>query len=140
MNKRNVLCNIIISIGMGAVIYYFFSPEVIFVKVIDNLLGVSFRFTDMIYKTTFWQLIRYYFLDMLWGYALVFALFYVWGNNTAKLSKILCIACFFSIAMEVLQITPLARGTFDVCDIGLEVLAEVVAVFIIKYHTWRNIG
>lgn len=36
--------------------------------------------------------------------------------------------------MEILQLTPFVEGTFDVLDIIVEFLAEVVAVFIIKKY------
>lgn len=71
---------------------------------------------------------------MMWGYALIFALFYLLGNNTAMLVKIFFVAFLFSAAMEILQLTPIARGTFDICDIFVEFLAEIIAVFIIKKH------
>lgn len=69
---------------------------------------------------------------MLWAYALVIALFYFIGNNAASLSKIFLIAFSFSVALEILQVTPIAEGTFDLYDITVEFLAEIIAVFIIK--------
>jgi hypothetical protein len=73
-------------------------------------------------------------LDMMWGYALVFALYFIMGNNAAGLTKLIMIASFFSTVMELLQLTPFVRGTFDVLDIIVEILAEATAVFIIKKH------
>ena len=75
---------------------------------------------------------------MLWGYALVFAIFFVLGNNAADIWKSFIIAFSFSTVMEYLQITPFANGTFDICDIMFEFLAEVVAVFIIKIILMRR--
>ena len=80
------------------------------------------------------QFVRNYFLDMMWGYALVYALYLFTGNDTAELMKILIIAFIFSAIMEVLQLTPFVRGTFDIFDIIVEFLAEVSAVFIIKKY------
>ena len=42
------------------------------------------------------------------------------------------IAFIFSAIMELLQITPVVQGTFDIWDIMVELIAELVAVFIIK--------
>lgn len=137
-NKKIFLLNIIIPIVIGTSIYYLLSPQVIFVKKIDSILGINFHFTYVISQNVIFQLIRYYFLDMLWGYALVFALFFILDNNTAELLKSFVIACSFSTTMELLQTTPFAKGTFDVYDIIVEFLAEVFAVFIIKHYILRR--
>ncbi|MBQ8280038.1 MAG: hypothetical protein IJZ23_09385 [Roseburia sp.] len=84
------------------------------------------------------RFVRNYFMDMLWGYALVFALFLIEGNNAAELKKIFIVAFAFSAIMEILQMTPIAKGTFDVCDIIAEFFAEVIAVFIIKNFLLRR--
>lgn len=137
INKVIVL-NMIVPIILGALIYYLMSPEVIFVKQIENFLEIKFRISDISMDNVFLRFVRNYFLDMLWGYALVFSLFLVNGNNTAELKRILVIAFVFSAIMEVLQITPFAKGTFDVYDVIVELLAEVMAVFIIKNFLLRR--
>ncbi len=136
--KKIIVLNIIIPIVAGAIIYYLFSPQVIFVKKIDGILGVDFHFTSIIKDCILFQFVRFYFLDMLWAYALVFALFFILDNNTAELKKIVLIAFLFSTTMEILQMTPYATGTFDVFDIIAEFLAEVIAVFIIKKYILRR--
>ena len=69
---------------------------------------------------------------MLWGYALVFTLYFILSNNTANLKKIFFIAFVFSTSMEILQLTSFATGTFDFLDILFEFLAEIFAVLVIK--------
>ena len=133
--KKNtviLLLNVIIPILLGTIIYYFLSPDVLFVKRIDQLLGNGFHISYMGTECLIWKFIRNYFLDMLWGYALIFGLFLVSGNNIADLKKIFLTAFLFSAVMEILQMTPVARGTFDIFDILVEFLAEIAAVFIIK--------
>lgn len=127
-----IILNFAIPLLVGAIIYYFLSPDVIFVKVIDEIFGCGVHFASLLEKNFVVRFVRFYLLDMLWGYALVFALYFVFGNNTAKLKGIFYIAFVFSISMEVLQLTSLAEGTFDFIDILFEFLAEVFAVFIIK--------
>lgn len=78
------------------------------------------------------KFIRNYFLDMLWAYALVFALSLIICRNAAQLWETFMIAFIFSAIMELLQITPIVQGTFDIWDIMVELIAELVAVFIIK--------
>lgn len=133
MNRKIILVlNIICPIVIGAVIYYLVSPDVIFVKKIDSIINgiINLHITPV--DNAFVRLVRNYFLDMMWGYALVFALFYIIGNNTVKIEEIFLIAFSFSAAMEMIQITPIVQGTFDMFDIGAEFLAEVIAVFIIN--------
>lgn len=131
--KLFLTANILVPLVIGALIYYFVSPDVIFVKKLDSWLGRGLRVT--ISSCDFWfvKFLRNYFLDMLWGYALTFGLFFVIGNNTAELTKILVIALVFSAMTEVLQLTPVVSGTFDLLDIFAEFLAELTAVLIIKY-------
>jgi hypothetical protein len=114
----------------GALIYYFVAPDVIFVKKIDAVIGneVGIHITSI--DNIFFKLVRNYFPDMLWGYAFVFVLFCVIGNNAVK--KIFWIAFSFSVVMEVIQIAPFVKGTFDIFDIFLEFLAEALAAFIIN--------
>lgn len=126
-----MILNIICPVIIGAFIYYLISPDVFFVKKIDAVIGaiINIHITP---TGNFFKLVRNYFLDMLWGYALVFALFYIIGNNAVKIGKILGIAFIFSAAMEFIQISTFIQGTFDIFDIGVEFLAEIVAAFIIN--------
>ena len=71
-------------------------------------------------------------------YALVFSLMLVTGNKTAYVWKMFVIAGMFSTIMEVLQVTGCVKGTFDVMDIIVEIIAELMAVFIIKRHDMRR--
>lgn len=129
----NVLCPVLI----GALFYYLTSPDVIFVKYIDAVIGSRLHFRLFSMDNVFGKFIRNYFLDMLWAYALVFALFFILGNNTVFLWKTFGTAFSFSAVMEILQLAPAVMGTFDVLDIGVECLAEIIAVIIIKKY---NLG
>ena len=133
-NKKNRFdfLHILIPIAFGGIIYYLISPDVIFVKIMDSLLKFNIHITEMNMDSLTLRFIRNYFLDMLWGYALVFSLFFINDNNTARIKGILVIAFGFSTIIEILQVTPIMKGTFDIYDIIVELLAEVIAVFIIK--------
>ena len=135
MDKRTYIIfalNCLLSLLIGALIYYFFSPEVIFVKKIEEITGIELHFELSFHDNCILKFIRFYVLDMLWAYALVFALKLIMGNNTANLKKIFLVAFMFSTTMEIFQLTPLAEGTFDIWDVICEFVAEVIAVFIIK--------
>lgn len=135
MKKTFIYANITLPILAGSLMYYVASPQVIFVKNIDRLLGVSLH-VEM--ENIFVIILRSYMPDMLWAYALVFSLMMVTGNKTANVWKMFAIAGMFSTIMEVLQITGYVKGTFDVMDIIVEIIAELMAVFIIKRHDMRR--
>ena len=117
MKKIFIYANISLPILAGSLFYYVTSPQVIFVQNIDSLLGVSLHVGT---ENTFVVNLRSYMPDMLWAYALVFSLM------------------LFSTIMEVLQVTGCVKGTFDVMDIIVEIIAELMAVFIIKKHDMRR--
>ncbi|NLG05346.1 MAG: hypothetical protein GX567_16215 [Clostridia bacterium] len=130
--NKLLIVNIMIPIIVGAIIYYLLSPDVIFVTYINSIFSMDFYSNIHIHQNGFIVFIRNYVLDMLWGYSLIFSLFYIYGNNTAKLYRILMIGWTFSALIEILQLTPIVKGTFDICDIVVELLSELFAVFIIK--------
>ena len=87
------------------------------------------------------RLVRYYMSDILWAYALVFALYLAVGSNAARVKTAFVIAVVFSAVMEVIQLSPVIPGTFDVIDILVEATAEAIAALIIKkqYEEASNI-
>ena len=76
-NRIIVILNITIPLVIGALIYYLLSSEVIFVKLIDGVIQGGTHFTGAVENNVLISFIRFYFLDMLWGYALVFALYFI---------------------------------------------------------------
>lgn len=131
MTKKKQFLHIIFPLIIGAIIYYVVSPDVIFVRKIDSLLG-----TNMHMISTVPVFIRNYLLDMLWAYALLFAIYVVIDNTTVV--KAFVIGVIFSTGMELLQLTTLVKGTFDVIDIVVEIIAEIAAVLIIKNYNLRE--
>lgn len=133
-----VILNFLVPIALGSIIYYLFSPDVLFVQKIDEVFGGGLHLYRIAEGNTAFRIFRNYFPDMLWAYALIFALFFVSGNKTAEISKIFLIAFSFSAVMELLQMAPLVKGTFDMFDIVAEFIAEIFAVFIIKTNFMRR--
>lgn len=130
--------NIIIPLFVGLVLYYVSSPDVIFVKRIDDFFYEGNHLLHIGLESEVFTFFRNYFLDMLWGYALVFSLHFINGNNAAELNKVFAIAFAFSAVLEILQLIS-SRGTFDVFDIVAEFFAESTAVFIIKTYTKEHL-
>ena len=134
-----IILNIVLPIVVGGIIYYFLSPQVFFVKGINEFLGVTQRQTVVLINNVFFRFVRNYFMDFLWAYSLTFAIFFTWGNNAADIKKIVVVAFLFSTLMESLQLMPKMNGTFDVLDIVIEFLAELIAAVIIKTQKGERI-
>ena len=137
MNKKRIMIlHIICPIVIGALVYCMVSPNVIFIKRMEDLIGGSVYMPVFRTDCAFLRLLRNYLPDMMWGYSLVFALFCIIGNHGAGVRKVFLIAFLFSAAMEMVQKTSFIPGTFDVFDIFAEFLAEVAAIYIIhKSHS-----
>ncbi len=128
--KVLVLANIIVPLIVGAILYAIVAPDVIFVRVLGSFWGNEVTSISQP-ETAFDYFVRYYLMDILWGYALVFALFLCLGNNAA-IGRVFIIAFLFSTAMELLQLTTIVPGVFDIWDIVIEGFAEAFAAFIIN--------
>lgn len=129
MKKKFILLNVIAPVLIGAILYYLFFPEAVFVRLIDNLLGSSYHIPVNVDNILI-KLIRFYLLDFLWAYALMSAVILIFKND----SRVFVIILIFEIVLELIQLLPSIRGTFDVCDIGIEILASI---FVIKLSRRR---
>lgn len=129
MKKEFILLNVIAPVLIGAILYYLFFPEAVFVRLIDNLLGSSYHIPVNVDNILI-KLIRFYLLDFLWAYALMSAVILIFKND----SRVFVIILIFEIVLELIQLLPSIRGAFDVCDIGIEILASI---FVIKLSRRR---
>ena len=138
-----LLANILLPIFLGTILYCLISPEVFLVQWLDANLGFNITLEnigggnlDNLVLSVMFRFVRNHLMDMLWAYALVFALGFLldMDNKTAKLDlwKIFAITGIFSAITEFCQLLQGVQGTFDHWDILLEILAELLAVFIIK--------
>jgi hypothetical protein len=134
-----LLCNVIVPIVIGTIVYCLIAPDVYFVEKLDSLFNICISSYHVDTHIQYIKVIRNYLPDMVWGYSLMFALFICSGNNAVDLFRVFIVVVVFSIAMESLQLMNMVIGTFDVFDIMVEVLSEGAAVFIIqKYYKRRN--
>lgn len=130
--------HILLPLLAGALIYILFSKDVYFVKFLPVPIMEAGALEPYMLNNPFLKILRNYVPDILWGYALVFALFQAMDNNTADINKVLFVAALFSVVMELLQLSSKVKGTFDVLDIAVMLVAEVFAVFIIKKYLGGN--
>lgn len=123
MKKEFILLNVIAPVLIGAILYYLFFPEAVFVSLVDNLLGSSYHIPVNVDNVLI-KLIRFYLLDFLWAYALMSAVILIFKNDR----RVFVIILIFEIILELIQLHPSIRGTFDVCDIGVEILASILVI------------
>ena len=125
MNRRRILLpNIIIPLVLSSLIYYLFCPEVIFVKNIVFTIPSDPLFT----------LVRNYFMDMSWAYALTFSIYYITDNR----NKTFVTASIFTVLSETLQLTPLISGTFDIVDIVSMLHSICICILVIDFFQKRG--
>ena len=129
------LWNTLIPLIVGAVIYLGTSPDVIFVREMHAWGWYWSNGFENIPDTSLFRCIRYYLPDGLWGYSLMFALFYLYNQVNKVLSIVVATVICFSVIIECVQILPTVPGTFDVVDIVMEIAAEMLAFHVIKRTT-----
>ena len=127
MNKKYLVTNVVAPVSLGAIFYYLFSPDTIFVKWIDSLFGVSYHI-PMNPDSTFLSIIRFYLPDFLWAYALMGAVACFCGYEKVYFYSVI----LFEVLLEMLQMLPGPQGTFDICDIFIEIVATILVIKMIK--------
>ena len=128
LRKIVIIVNIILPLVLGAWIYIVSTEDVFFVRLFTEHMMKMQRLIEV--KSDMGIFFRNYFADFLWGYSLMFAIYYV--LNETDLRKIYFIVLLFSAFMESLQLFPKLPGTFDFFDILIEGMAELLAAVFIK--------
>lgn len=127
-SRRIVAFNIIIPLLCGGLVYLISSPDVIFVNIINTHIKTITPIVS--FNSVVGRFLRNYLLDILWAYALVFAIYFI--VDTAEVWRILVLTMVFSIILEAVQVFDFVPGTFDVWDILFEGIAETLAAIFIK--------
>lgn len=120
---RNRLLNVVVPLVIGAMLYYIFLPETLFVTGVDEVMGFSFHI-PIATDNRIISLARNYLFDALWAYSLMSLIIYIFGYNR----KIYVSILLFEIVMELIQLFPFIKGTFDVYDILVELLISILVI------------
>ena len=124
-----ILLNICIPVIIGSVVYYLFFPDVLFVRMIDSIVGSGVHLEINI-SSRMAMIIRYYLFDVLWAYSLTCLITGIIGTDCPNRKLVLAGIILFETIMETIQLAPGINGTFDVCDIVVE---AVVSILVINY-------
>lgn len=123
MKKTIILLNVTAPIIIGAVFYYIFGRDTVFVELIDNILGFSMHITNTGNNFGI-KMARCYLPDFLWAYALMSAVLLFWGYD----KRIIALVIIYETVLELLQLFSCVKGTFDVWDILIEILAGIIVI------------
>ena len=117
-----------LPLSIGALIYYIFLPDVHFVQIIDSFLPCSIHvsYPSQIIGL---RVLRNYLFDFIWAFALSSCLFiFLEIKNRDNSIKVLLGLAFFETIMELSQLSHIFPGTFDICDIIAELVANIIVI------------
>lgn len=140
MKKKYIALNIIIAVFAGALLYYAAAPDVKFVTALDKLLQIKRNVPPELMNNRILAFVINYVPDIMWSYALIFSVLYIFGSEASDIRKAFVVSAIFSVIVEMLQLTPVMKGTFDVFDILAELSAQIFAVFIMNIMKKRGKG
>ena len=132
-NKKSYTIHAILSLVVGALIYFLFRPHTLFLSwlVINAPLAhLSFP-TDMV--------VRYYLPDALWSYALCFSLYRLHLPSVRKAIFFSLGAIAFGCLWEGLQYFDYVPGTGDCLDCVAYGVGSVMALCIYFFIKRRRI-
>lgn len=123
--KKIFFLNVVVPLFVGTILYYLFCPDVYFVKQIDLLINFDIHF-ECPNNNLIFDFIRFYLFDFLWAYSLMTtSLIFMKPRNVKYL---FLIVSFFEMIFEILQIIPTVNGTYDIFDIFIEILANILGI------------
>lgn len=131
INKKlfpHILCNIILPLIIGLVIYLSVNKNTYISDYIKfpftvNLIGITGIF------------VKCWLCDMLWSYALTQALYIALFSFPNRILFSAIISFVMGCILELLQLFSLVSGTFDILDILFELIAIVIAMGVLKRRT-----
>ena len=125
------MSNAIIPLLVGGIIYILFVPTSHISEKFYHLLGISAAFNGINRTRNY---ITCYLTDFLWAYALSSMVMFLEVEQYKDVRKSLIICAVFETTIEILQKTPLIDGTFDICDIGIELFGNICALLVITMY------
>ena len=132
MKRKNLFlfANIIIPLFIGLAIYLLCYKNTYINTTFESIFDCSLPY--VYFDNAFHRFITCWACDILWAYALTFALFFCFKEFKKSLLFLSCLSFLLSIIIEFLQFGGYINGTFDIWDIILEISAILLAVIIIK--------
>lgn len=125
--KKYLFWNVFLPLLLGAVLYYIYCPQVMFVRGIDRMFGwENHRLISSMYPLR--GFVRNYLFDFLWAYAFASCVTVITDNRIIRLA----IPITALVLFESMQLIWPNFGTFDVWDIVVEILAVITCALIYR--------
>ena len=129
------ILNIVIPLLIGSTIYILIRPDTYICQYFYKALCISTPPEVGIFLPTGLQtFLRCFAADILWAYALTFAVSFILKDERSYLY--ICIV--FELIMEFIQLSPALPGTFDWLDIIFEICTTAIVSLIINKRRKRN--
>lgn len=142
-NSKITTINVILPLIIGGLIYISFRSTTLKMFIWVKYIGIDSIISTIRQKLSYLKLYlpswTYYSLpDGLWVYSFTSALIILW-NNKFKIAKFwLLIPLFSGAIIEVAQGLKIIRGTFDILDLTLSIVASLLSIITINYKFKRN--
>ena len=136
LEKRVVFCctHSLIALMVGLITYCVFRPDTYISQEIYKILdikSVCFGVRTLFSKGSITFFCNF-LPDILWAYALTFAINMAWVGARFGIVKTLLVCVVFEVGIEFSQLIGVMQGTFDWLDILFEFCATTLAALIIK--------
>lgn len=125
--------NIIIPLAIGLILYLSLRKDS-YVSLLANTIIHLPNIPEQKLPTGLVAFLRNFASDILWAYALTFAVECVLGYNKKSLLLHILICVCFVVLIELVQKIGIFNGTFDLLDILFEGFSICLAIQIIKKH------
>ncbi len=113
----------------GCLFYYICCPDVTAVIMVDRVLwfseGIHLEIKD---SNAMYMFVRSYLLDMVWAFSLQNCVYLIMSGEKKRVIKSISYTLPFIFVVEFMQYCGIRRGTFDLNDIIMEVVAVIVAL------------
>ena len=129
------LCNIIVPLLLGLLIYLAYRPEAIITSLLSKVIPITPRPAE----SSLEKMLSSYGPDILWAYGLTFYNICVLHHRRYSAFKVFLISFITELLIELLQKTKIINGTFDYFDVLLEFLVTTMVIALYYFNLNRNI-
>jgi glycopeptide antibiotics resistance protein len=132
-SNKIYLIHVLIPLVLGLILYLVLQPEAYvstFIRQILHMDGWELQ-GETVSGSPLLLFLRNFGSDILWAYALVFAVYFFARNTKMPLYGVFLLCALFLLLIEILQYTDIIPGIFDIIDIILESAAACAAIFML---------
>lgn len=126
------MIHILIPLLAGAVVYVLWVPTAYVSQIVYKVSGL--HPVPGAGSAGTGSFITCFLGDFLWAYSLLFLVALITVHRKRDLIPALILCILFECGTECLQLTPLMSGTFDFCDIAIEILANLLGCMMICFY------